>query len=51
MADYLDVTEQFLADCLETYRQKYGCCVELDNYVIMFEPRLAVYEGFEDTEN
>lgn len=46
MAEYLDVTEQFLADCLETYRQKYGCCVELDNYVIMFEPVLAVMEKF-----
>ena len=46
MADYLDVTEPFLVDCLEVYRRKYGCCVELDNYVIMFEPRLAVVERF-----
>ena len=51
MADYLDVTELFLAECLEVYRRKYGCCVELDNYVIMFEPRLAVVERFEDTED
>lgn len=48
MADYLDVTEPFLADCLESYRQKYGCYVELDNYVIMFEPVLAVVERFKD---
>mgnify|MGYP007115526323 CR=1 FL=1 len=46
MADYLDVTEPFLVDCLEVYRRKYGCCAELDNYVIMFEPRLAVVERF-----
>lgn len=48
MADYLDVTEPFLADCLESYRRKYGCYVELDNYVIMFEPVLAVVERFKD---
>ena len=29
-------------------RRKYGCCVELDNYVIMFEPVLAVVERFKD---
>lgn len=44
MAEYLEVTEPFLSDCLEAYRRKYGCGVELDNYVIMFEPRLAVIE-------
>ena len=48
MADYLDVTEPFLANCLESYRRKYGCYVELDNYVIMFEPVLAVVERFKD---
>lgn len=48
MADYLDVTEPFLADCLESYRRKYGCYVKLDNYVIIFEPVLAVVEQFKD---
>ena len=48
MVDYLDVTEPFLANCLESYRRKYGCYVELDNYVIMFEPVLAVVERFKD---
>lgn len=46
MAEYLDITEPFLVDCLEVYRRKYGFCVELDNYVIMFEPMLAVVENF-----
>ena len=44
MADLLDVTEQFLAEALEQYRRKYGYKVEIDNYVIFFEPRLAVME-------
>lgn len=48
MAEYLEVTEQFLRDSLELYRQKYGSYVKLDNYVIVFEPTLAVYEQFGD---
>lgn len=46
MADYLGVTEEFLIDALNQYRMKYGCKVEVDNYVIFFEPRLAVMERF-----
>lgn len=44
MADYLNVSESFLEETLERYRMKYGCCVEIDNYVILFEPQLAVIE-------
>ncbi len=44
MAEYLGVTESFLSDALELYRKKYGCNVNLDNYTIIFEPRLAVIE-------
>lgn len=29
---------------LKCYREKYGCYTELDGYVIMFEPHLAVME-------
>lgn len=46
LAECLDVSEEFLKDALECYRQKYGVCVELDNYMIMFEPYLAVVEKF-----
>ena len=46
LAVYLDVTQEFLDEALSCYRNKYGCCVELDNYVIMFEPVLAVMEKF-----
>ena len=44
MAEYLEVTENFLKEALELYRQKYGTGVEIDNYIVIFEPRLAVLE-------
>lgn len=44
MAEYLDVTEEFLKDALECYHQKYGICKKVDNYVIYFKPALAVLE-------
>lgn len=44
LADYLDVSEECLADALKLYREKYGCGVELWNYTIMFEPNLTVIE-------
>ena len=44
MAEYLEVTENFLKEALELYRQKYGTGVEMDNYIVIFEPRLAVLE-------
>lgn len=47
MADYLEVTEEFLEEALECYRQKYGNYAILDNYIIIFEPSLAVIEKFE----
>lgn len=42
MAEYLDVTEDFLEEALAKYRQKYGMFTTLDNYVIYFEPCLGV---------
>lgn len=44
MAEYLEVTETFLKEALGLYRQKYGTGVEIDNYIVIFEPRLAVME-------
>ena len=35
---------EFLGEALELYREKYGCYVEIDNYIVMFEPSLAVME-------
>ena len=44
LADCLDVSEEFLAEALECYREKYGLYVESDGYVIQFDPVLTVYE-------
>lgn len=44
VSEYLDVTESFLSEALANYRQKYGVCATVDNYVIYFEPYLTVYE-------
>lgn len=42
MAEYLDVTEEFLDESLEYYRKRYGICVKVDNYLIYFEPQLFI---------
>lgn len=44
LAKYLDVTEEFLDEALTCYRNKYGTSVELDGYLIVFDPSLAVLE-------
>ena len=44
IADYLDVTEEFLTEALEYYKSKYGVCTNIDNYVIYFEPSLGILE-------
>lgn len=50
MAEYLDVTEEFLRDALEAYRSKYGHYVIVDNYAIYFEPYLMVAD-FDSYDN
>lgn len=42
MADYLDVTEEFLQEALEYYTQKYGTGATFGQYIIKFTPSLAV---------
>lgn len=44
VADYLEVTEEFLLDSISAYRKQYGCYAQVDNYVICFEPALGVLE-------
>ena len=46
IADYLDVTEEYLEDCIDCYRDKYGIYKEIDNYVIYFIPHLIVFKKF-----
>ena len=42
IAEYLEVTEEFLEECIECYRNKYGICKQVDNYVVYFIPNLAI---------
>lgn len=42
VAEYLDVTEEFLHEAIECYRNKYGICTNVDNYTIYFIPQLTV---------
>ena len=44
IAMHLDVTEEFLQEALSCYRQKYGVCTRVDNYVIYFEPSIGIFE-------
>lgn len=41
-AEYLGVTEEFFNDSITYYRNKYGVYTSVDNYIIMFEPCVAV---------
>lgn len=42
MAEFLDVTEEYLKEAIESYRKKYGVFTVVDNYLIYFEPQLSV---------
>ena len=44
VAEYLEVTEEFLNDALNAYRDKYGVCTTVDNYIIYFIPGLTVFK-------
>lgn len=43
LADFFEVTEQFILETLEHYKQKHGYSVCCDGYIIQFEP-LRVFE-------
>lgn len=42
IAEFLEVTEEVLEECLVFYRNKYGMCRSIDNYVVYFIPNLAI---------
>lgn len=44
VAEYLEVTEEFLNDALNAYRDKYGVYTTVDNYIIYFIPGLTVFK-------
>lgn len=43
-AEYLEVTEEFLEECIQCYLDKYGEYKIVDNYTIYFIPHLAVFK-------
>ena len=43
-AEYLNVTEEFLSDAITHYKRRYGSHAAIDNYIIFFEPTIAVLE-------
>ncbi len=47
MAEYLDITEEFLSDAITYYQTKYDVYTKLDNYIIYFTPSLTVVKLFE----
>lgn len=46
LAEHLDVTEFLLDEAIKYYREKYGICLEIDNYLIYFEPYLTILKTF-----
>ena len=46
IAEYLNVTESFLSEAIQYYKQKYGVFFEIDNYIVSFEPTLGVFKRF-----
>jgi hypothetical protein len=42
IAEFLNVTEEYLLECIECYRDIYGEMKSTDNYIIYFIPNLAV---------
>lgn len=38
IAEYLEVTEPFLQEAVNCYKEKYGIFTQLDNYIIYFQP-------------
>lgn len=42
LAECLGVTEEFLQEAIDCYTAKYGTCIQVDNYMIMFTPVLGV---------
>ncbi|ARF67636.1 ImmA/IrrE family metallo-endopeptidase [Paenibacillus larvae subsp. pulvifaciens] len=46
LAEFLNITEEFLEEALKRYQEIYGLCVRVDNYTLCFEP-LGIKEFFE----
>lgn len=46
LAEFLDVTEEYIKEVLRYYSQKYGLFYQIDNYVVYFDP-LSILEIWE----
>lgn len=46
MAESLAVTESFLKEAIDYYRNKYGEYYKIDNYIMCFEPNLNIIKIF-----
>lgn len=44
LAECLGVTEEFLQEAIDCYKEKHGSYTEIGDYIILFEPALAVIE-------
>lgn len=44
IAEHLCVTEEYLQECIDCYKQKYGVYTQINNYLIYFIPVLSVAE-------
>lgn len=47
IAEFLEVTEEFLDDAVRCYREKYGVYTAVDNHLVYFIPQLIIYKKFE----
>lgn len=47
LAEYLEVTEKFLEDAINYYRQKYGLYHRIGDYYIYFEP-FGIFKSIQD---
>lgn len=43
IAEFLDISEDFLLEALEYYKQIYGTGTMVDNYYLQFEPNLQIF--------
>lgn len=42
LSEYLEVTEEYIELSIQHYREKYGLFLEIDNYIVFFEPHFGI---------
>jgi hypothetical protein len=46
LAEYLNITVEFLEQAIQHYREKYGLYFEIDTYIVYFEPSFIIMEKY-----